>query len=69
MLLSRDAAPVAAGFPMREEYDGEAKKLFLELEWTDMCEDASLVEVAHFLRGCTGLKIPEGWRPLLPTRL
>ena len=35
----------------------------------DGCEDASLKQVAHYLRGCAGLSIPPEWRPLLPSHL
>ena len=58
-----------SSYPQMEAYEGEARKIFSELGFADMAEDAKLVELAHYLRGCTGLAIPTEWRPLLPTRL
>ena len=43
--------------------------MFAQLDYDDLWEDAGLVTVAHYLRGCAGLRIPPQWRPLLPVRL
>ena len=35
----------------------------------DDCEDAALIEVVHYLRGCRSLDIPQEWRQVLPEKL
>lgn len=47
----------------------EAVMLFQAMDDSDKCEDADLIAVAHYLRGCKALRIPEEWRAVLPTRL
>ena len=60
-----------APFPVRtDSIVQEAMQMFDSADFAqDMAEDANLVGVAHYLRGCTGLQIPENWRPLLPRKL
>ena len=53
-----------------EAESGEAMKLFQALQYEDdLAYDADLIGLAHYLRGCTGLRIPELWRPLMPGKL
>ena len=56
-------------YPLQEVHEEEALRLFSTLSFNDKCEDAGLVDFAHYLRGCTGLCIPERWKPLIPRRL
>ena len=60
-----------ASLPVRtDNIVQEAMQMFAAADFAqDMAEDAKLVEVAHYLRGCRGLQIPPAWRPLLPTKL
>ena len=46
-----------------------AKELFAAATYEDQCSDANLREVIFYLRGCTGLRVPPSWRPLLPEYL
>ena len=55
-------------YPLQER-PGEAIELFRNMDYDDRCEDADLVTVVHYLRGCHSLKIPEDWRAVLPKRL
>ena len=48
---------------------GSAIDLFREATYGDPCQDAELIEVVRYLRGCEGLSIPPEWRALLPTHL
>ena len=43
-----------------------ALEMFAEASYSDMCEDAHMREAIIYLRGCSGLCIPDAWRPLLP---
>ena len=57
-------------YPLEEVAPGEAMRLFAVMDFQrDTCEDADLIGFAHYLRGCKGLRIPEEWKPLIPTRL
>ena len=48
---------------------GSALEMFRDANYEDDCSDANLKDVVVYLRGCTGLRIPAHWRPLLPTEL
>lgn len=48
---------------------GDPFKLFQEATFEDRCEDAMLIPAIVYLKGCKGLRVPEAWRPLLPTEL
>ena len=53
----------------RAEGSSSALELFRNATYDDDCSDANLKDVVLYLRGCTGLRIPPEWRPLLPTHL
>lgn len=55
--------------PWQEATCEQARSMFAQLEYDDLWEDAGLVSVVRYLRGCQGLSIPPQWKPLLPTRL
>ncbi|CAE7253079.1 unnamed protein product [Symbiodinium necroappetens] len=42
---------------------------FSMMSFDDLWEDANMVECIRYIRGGTSLRIPENFRPLLPTRL
>lgn len=46
-----------------------SEKVFSEMEFDDLWEDARMVSVVHWLRGGKDLMIPTSFRPLLPKRL
>ena len=46
-----------------------AKQMFRDLDFDDLFEDAGMVDLIFYLRGNRHLKIPEEWRPYLPTQL
>lgn len=48
---------------------GSALEMFRDASYDDECSDANLKDVVFYLRGCTGLRIPAHWRPVLPTQL
>lgn len=48
---------------------GNALSLFQEATFDDRCEDAGLISVIVYLKGCNGLRIPEAWKPLIPKQL
>ena len=52
-----------------EKKPNQAILLFQAMDDSDSCEDAGLIAVAHYLRGCKALCIPEEWRAVLPKRL
>lgn len=45
---------------------GSALEMFATATYSDMCEDAEIVQAIAYLRGCTGLCIPAEWKPLVP---
>ena len=52
--------------------DADGVQIFqsLTFNWDDdfdMCRDANLADCIIYLRGATSLRIPERWRPHLPT--
>ena len=56
-------------YPLQEKKPSEALLLFQSMDDDDACEDADLITVAHYLRGCRCLEIPEEWRQVLPKKL
>ena len=46
-----------------------AHKVFSEMDFDDLWEDARMVSIVHWLRGGTDLRIPDRFRPFLPQRL
>ena len=46
-----------------------AKEVFASTEFMDLWQESRMVEVLQYLKGNTALRIPEDWRPLLPTSL
>ena len=56
-------------FPLQEKKPNEALLLFQAMDDNDDCEDAALIEVVHYLRGCRSLDIPQEWRQVLPEKL
>ena len=69
MMQLGEAALSRSEYPLRETEEGEALRMFRAMNDNDRCEDADLVPVVHYLRGCRALEIPEEWRAVLPTRL
>lgn len=49
--------------------EADAKAIFRSMEYDDMWDDADLRSCIHYLRGSTSLRIPAGWRELLPTSI
>ena len=47
----------------------EAQEAFEQESFDDLVADGRLIEVIRYLRSLKGLKIPESWRPLVPTKL
>lgn len=60
---------IAEPKPAKEMNHACAKNLFQQLPMGDCWDDAMLFDVAMYLRGSKSLKIPEDWRPVLPTEL
>jgi hypothetical protein len=44
----------------------DAKRLFALMGWGDTWPEAALTDVVVYLRGNSGLNIPDAWRPFLP---
>ena len=55
--------------PVPRTMQGTALELFQGATYEDSCSDASLGEVVAYLRGCTGLRIPHDWVPLMPQHI
>ena len=53
--------------PMVPEAD--ARTAFAGMSYTDMWEDAKVKESVFYIRASKSLRIPDGWRSLLPTVL
>ncbi len=47
----------------------DAKAIFESMKFDDLWEDAEMVEVLQYLKGNSGLEIPEEWKNVLPTKL
>ena len=62
LLKHRKGIEVDSVFRNRSALD-----IFQEMSFGDMVEDGLLRKVACYLRGQKALRIPEVWRPLLPT--
>ena len=60
---------LAANPLRRKPLDHSCSKALWEAYPLETWDDASLDEVAVYLRGSTSLMIPDGWRDLLPTHL
>jgi hypothetical protein len=45
------------------------KKLFFDMEWGDLYEDARMRDVIIYLYGNKHLKIPTEWREFLPAHI
>lgn len=69
MMQLGEGALSKSEYPVQETTPGEAIELFRAMDDHDRCEDADLVTVVHYLRGCCALEIPEAWRAVLPQRL
>lgn len=46
-----------------------AAECFSSLDFSDVCAEAKMVSVCHWLRGGTNLQIPDAFRTLLPQSL
>ncbi|CAE7484592.1 unnamed protein product [Symbiodinium sp. CCMP2592] len=57
------------GMPQLPEEVASAMDTFSQMDYDDLWEDANLVECVRYVRGGTSLRIPEAFRPLLPTSL
>ena len=49
--------------------DVSAKEIFLSASFRDCWADAKMDACIHYIRGNRSLRIPDDWRPLLPTAL
>ena len=47
----------------------DLRELYRQTEWGDLWDDAFMRSVILYLRGSKKLRIPEGWRELLPHTL
>ncbi|CAE7576215.1 unnamed protein product [Symbiodinium sp. CCMP2592] len=68
MQLGESVLPKSEFF-VGDKKPNQAILLFQAMDDSDNCEDAGLIAVAHYLRGCKALCIPEEWRAVLPKRL
>lgn len=60
--------PPVSDFPLKASMQ-EAQEAFEQESFDDLVADGRLIEVIRYLRSLKGLKIPESWRPLVPTKL
>ena len=47
----------------------DIKEMFAAMQFTDVWDDADMRSVLVYLKGNVHLKIPDAWRPYLPTEL
>lgn len=47
----------------------DAKHVFRDMTFDDLWEDTNLVETVIWLRGSKHLRIPDEWRPFLPSKI
>lgn len=57
------------GTPQLPEEVSSAMDTFCSMAYDDMWEDACMSDCIRYIRGGTSLRIPEVFRPLLPTSL
>ena len=59
------------GKPVLEKQDcvEELPKMFANLPWEDLWEDAGMVSVLQYLRGNKSLCLPQEWREAFPSQL
>ena len=55
--------------PLNHSSDLEARRLFQAEQYSELADDAELLQLVIYLRGCRGLQVPEQWAPLLPKKL
>lgn len=47
----------------------DARAVFASMTYADIWEDAKVKESVFYIRASKSLRIPDGWRSLLPTSL
>lgn len=55
--------------PLSCPESADAKTIFANMAYHDLCRDANLKSAIVYARGSRSLQIPEGWRELLPNQL
>ena len=67
--LFEDFVSGKQGMPQLPEAVPSAMRVWLEMGFEDIWEEAQMAKVVHWLRGGKDLKIPIEFRTLLPSRI
>ena len=66
--IAKELANLVKTKPKLDFDDGvqDAMAIWESWEWGDMWTSARMAEVITYLYGCTSLRVPSAWKPLLP---